>query len=78
MISDFGSDTSWLTLSTTAGTNEGEIGVSVNPGQLVVRQPNVAHITLQATGASGSPKTITVIAQITNPGMAIYLPLILR
>ena len=72
------SDASWLTLSIAAGTNAGGIGVSVDRSHLAIRQPNVAHIQLQAAGASGSPKTIKVIAQVTNPGTANYLPLLLR
>lgn len=53
------SDQSWLTAAPTSGTDAGTVAVSVNLSGLTAGS-YTGHLTITATGATGSPATVTV------------------
>ena len=69
-------DAAWLSVTPAAGDAPTEIAVSVNPSGLGAGE-YTAHITVTASGASGSPHTITVTLKVYASGTRlIYLPVI--
>jgi hypothetical protein len=69
----------WLALSATSGSAPSTVGVTAEIGDLDAGS-YAGQITVQATGAGGSPRTIDLSLLIRAPGTEtrIYLPLIER
>ncbi|HXF49136.1 MAG TPA: FlgD immunoglobulin-like domain containing protein [Verrucomicrobiae bacterium] len=63
------SDQPWLSPASASGTNAGSVNVSVSIAGLSAG-PHTGHLTITASGASGSPATVTVnlnIAPVLTP-----------
>jgi len=63
------SDSSWLAVSPASGTGAGNLSVSVSPAGLTPAT-YTGHVQVAATGASGSPQTVTVTLTISAPSTA--------
>lgn len=60
------SDASWLTSAPATGTAPQTVQVSANTSGLVANT-YTGHLTVTASGAQGSPATVTVTLNVTNP-----------
>lgn len=68
-----GSDRAWLTVTPTSGTAPQNLQLSANIAGLAAGV-YVGHITVTATGAQGSPATITVTLTVTAPPVLAVTP----
>ena len=70
-------DAAWLSASPAQGSAPGKLTITANP---TGKQPGTytGHVTVAASGASGSPQVITVTLRVTASEGTTYLPLLRR
>jgi len=63
----------WLSATPTSGTTPGNVSVSVNGSTLSVGQ-FTGQVVITSAGASGSPITVPIVLNVTNPATATVSP----